>query len=70
MLAKIEYLIRTYIWASSEARSRGPKPEIDLPQYIIDLNEKSKQVLDKDDIENVYNWIYDPAFEAPEENFS
>lgn len=69
MLAKIEFLVRSYIWASSDPHKRGPAPEVDVPAYMKKINDRNMEVLTEDDIESVYDWIYDPGFKAPVENY-
>lgn len=70
MLAKIEFLIRSFIWASSDSRSRGSKPEIDIPDYIININNTNQDKLTKEDLLSAYDWIYDPSFEQPLNNYN
>lgn len=70
MIAKIELLIRTYLWASNDKSNRGPRPEIDIPSYIKSINNKNKEEMDGNDIENAYAWIYDESSVVPVENYN
>lgn len=66
MLAKIELMIRGYIWNMSDKNTRGPRPEIDVPNYMKDLNSKNLSQIGADDISNAYAWIYSDDFENAE----